>query len=86
MALATCVAPDATVRDEGHTLTGWPPSRRGRSRRRGEYTVEPLEGVQQDSKTVVTARVSGNFPGSPVTLAYIFELDRDTITSLEIRS
>ena len=51
-----------------------------------QYTVEPLEAVQQDGKIVVTARLAGNFPGSPVTLAYAFELDRDHIISLEIRS
>ncbi len=48
-------------------------------------TIEPLEAVQQDGQ-VVTARVCGDVPGSPVTSAYVFELDRDTITSLEIRS
>jgi hypothetical protein len=34
---------------------------------------------------VVTARISGDFPASPVELDHIFELDADRITSLEIR-
>jgi hypothetical protein len=56
------------------------------ARRKYEYTVEPLEAAQRDGKTVVTARVAGNFPGSPVTLAFIFALERDRIASLEIHS
>jgi hypothetical protein len=48
--------------------------------------VEPLEGVSRHRKTVVTARVSGVLPGSPVTLAFIFRLEQDKIASLEIRS
>jgi len=86
--LATCFAPNATVCDEGRTFTGlaaitaW----RIEAKRKYEYTVEPLEAVQRDGKTVVTSRVSGNFSGSPVTLTYVFKLDRDRIASLEIRS
>ena len=41
--------------------------------------------VDLDGKTVVTSRVAGNFPGSPVNLEYVFGLERDKITSLEIR-
>jgi hypothetical protein len=33
---------------------------------------------------VVTARVTGNFPGSPVDLLYTFTLDGDVISRLEI--
>lgn len=87
-ALAICFAPDATVRDEDHTFVGLAAIRAWKSeaKTRYQYTVEPLEAVQQDGKIVVTARLAGNFPGSPVTLAYAFELDRDHIISLEIRS
>ena len=87
-ALATCFAPNATVSDENHTFAGLAAIRAWKieAKTRYDYTVEPLEGVQRDGKTVVTARLAGNFPGSPVTLTYAFELDRDHITSLEIRS
>ena len=86
-ALATCFAVDATVRDEGRTfeglaaITAW----KTETRKQYRYTVEPIEAVQRDGQTVVTARVSGDFPGSPVTLTYTFRLERDHITSLEIR-
>ncbi len=87
-ALATCFDVNATVRDEGRTfeglaaITAW----RTETKKRYRYTVEPVEAVQRDGQTVVTARVSGDFPGSPVTLTFIFRLERDRITSLEIRS
>jgi hypothetical protein len=55
------------------------------------WRIEPItarssEAVRRDGQTVVTARVSGDFPGSPVTLTFIVRLERDLITSLEIRS
>jgi len=34
--------------------------------------------------TVVTSRLTGNFPGSPVDLRYFFRLEGDKIASLEI--
>lgn len=33
---------------------------------------------------LATAEVSGNFPGSPITLRYRFEMERGLISSLEI--
>jgi hypothetical protein len=33
---------------------------------------------------VVACRLTGNFPGSPVDLRFIFELEGDKIVSLEI--
>jgi hypothetical protein len=86
-ALATCFAADATVHDEDRTheglaaITAW----KSEAGRKYEYTVEPLQAVQRDGKTVVTARLAGNFPGSPVTLVYVFELRHDKIASMEIR-
>ena len=85
-ALATCCAVDATVRDEGRVeglaaITAW----RTETKKQYRYTVDPVESVQRDGQTVVTARVSGDFPGSPATLTFIFRLERDQITSLKIR-
>jgi hypothetical protein len=33
---------------------------------------------------IVTSRLTGNFPGSPVDLRFLFELQGDKIASLEI--
>jgi len=51
-----------------------------------QHTLEPLASTQKDGKTIVTKRLTGNFPGSPIELEFVFTLDRDKITSLEIRS
>jgi hypothetical protein len=85
-ALATCFAADATVHDEGRTHEGIAAIRAWKieARRKYEYTVEPLQAAQRDGQNVVTARVAGNFPGSPVTLAFIFRLKGENIVSLEI--
>ena len=47
--------------------------------------VEPIAVVQRDGKTVVTAKVAGSFPNSPVNLDHIFGIEGDRISSLEIR-
>jgi SnoaL-like domain len=80
-------AVDAVVRDEGRTIEGIAAIKAWRieTARKYHHTVEPLGVVERDGKTVVTARLSGNFPGSPVNLDHIFELGGDKIVSLEIR-
>jgi len=42
--------------------------------------------AQKDGKTIVTNRLTGNFPGSPIELEFVFTLDGDKIKSLEILS
>lgn len=48
------------------------------------YTIEPLACELRDDKVVVTSRITGNFPGSPVDLRFFFELAGDKIASLEV--
>jgi hypothetical protein len=87
-ALATCFVANATVVDEGRTyeglaaITAW----RIEAKDRYHYTVEPLEALQRDGRTLVTAKVAGDFAGSPVTLEYVFALERDKIVFLEIHT
>ena len=40
---------------------------------------------ERDGKVIVTGKVSGNFPGSPMKLDHVFKIDGDRIVSLEIR-
>lgn len=54
--------------------------------RKYSHTLEPLSSLEGDGRIIVSAKVSGNFPGSPITLNHIFELAGDRIVSLEIRS
>jgi hypothetical protein len=49
-----------------------------------QYTSEQLACDEEDGKIVVTSRLTGNFPGSPVNLRFCFELEDDKIASLEI--
>ncbi len=87
-AVARCFAENAVVRDEGHTMEGSAAIRRWTAETKQEYghTFEPLACAERDGKTVLTNRLTGHFPGSPIDLQFIFELDGDEITSLEIRS
>jgi hypothetical protein len=41
-------------------------------------------GGGKDGKLVVTSRLTGNFPGSPVNLRFFFGLEGDKIASMEI--
>ena len=87
-ALAKCFAEDAVVRDEGETIEGLAAIKRWKTetKKKYEHTIEPLASAQKDGKTIVTNRLTGNFPGSPIELEFVFELDGDKIASLEIRS
>lgn len=84
--LAACFAADATVLDEGHTFEGLAAIKQWKveTKKKYNHTVEPLEAEERDGKTVVKSKVSGNFPGSPVTLEFSFGLKGDKIASLEI--
>ena len=86
-ALAHCFAENAIVQDEGHTIKGLAAIQRWKTETKQKYhhTVEPLAAVQKDGKTVVTGRLTGEFPGSPVELQFVFGLEGDRISSLEIR-
>ena len=85
-ALAAAFAPEAVVHDEGRIHRGpddiraWWQAARAKYRHR----AEPLELSEVAGKTVVRARVSGDFPGSPAVLTFTFGLVGDRITDLEI--
>ncbi len=86
--LSQCFAEHAVVRDEGQTVAGLDAIKhwKAETKRKYQHTIEPLASVQRDGKTIVTNRLTGNFPGSPIDLQFSFEIDDDKITSLEIRS
>ena len=87
-ALTQCFAEDAVVRDESQTIQGLAAIKRWKAETRKKYqhTIEPLVSAQKDGKTIVTNRLTGNFPGSPIELEFVFTLDGDKIASLEILS
>ena len=87
-ALAECFAADAVVRDEGKTIEGLAAIKKWMTETKQKYqhTMEPLASTQKDGKTIVTNRLTGNFPGSPIELEFVFTLDREKIAALEILS
>ena len=86
--VAECFAEDAVVRDEGKTIKGLAAIKEweAETRKKYQHTVEPLLCVQKDGKIIVTNRLTGNFPGSPIELDFVFTLDGDKIASMEILS
>jgi hypothetical protein len=85
-ALAGCFTETAVVKDEGRTYRGRAAIKQWKTdaSAKYQYTSEPFACEQQDGKIVVSSRLTGNFPGSPVNLRFFFGLEGDTIKSLEI--
>ena len=85
-ALARCFMAQATVKDEGRTHTGLDAIQAWKAAASTQYayTTEPFALEQDSGHHVVSSRVAGNFPGSPVNLHYRFRLERGLIASLEI--
>lgn len=85
-AVATLFTDEATITDEGRTRHGRDAVRAWKqdSSRTYRYTAEPFAVESTGERTIVTSRVSGDFPGSPVDLRYFFTLEDDRISALEI--
>jgi hypothetical protein len=85
-AVARCFTDDAVVKDEGHVYRSRVAIRQWKAdvSTRYQYVSEPLACEQKDGKVVVTCRLTGNFPGSPLNLRFFFGLEGDKIASLEI--
>ena len=48
------------------------------------HTVEPVAVRKKGGKVDVTVRLTGNFPGSPIEVPFLFGLKAGKITSLKI--
>ena len=85
-AMAQCFAEHAVVRDEGKTIKGLAAIKawKAETKRKYRHTVEPLASAREGDKVVVTNRLTGSFPGSPIEVRFAFELDGDRIVSLVI--
>ncbi|MFI8566248.1 nuclear transport factor 2 family protein [Rhodococcus sp. NPDC078407] len=78
-------APDAVVEDEGREYHGIDAIRSWRTEV-PQVHYDVLSVVESGSGRMATAQISGDFPGSPVNLAYWFELTQDgRIAVLRIR-
>ena len=85
-AVSQCFTENAVVKDEGRTYNGRAAIKKWKAdaSTKYQYTSEPLACERKDGRTVVSSRLTGNFPGSPVNLRFFFELEGDKIASLEI--
>ena len=85
-AVARCFTEAAVVKDEGRTYHGRAAIRQWKEEvsTRYQYTCEPLACEARDGTVMVTSRLTGTFPGSPVSLRFFFALEGDWIASLEI--
>ena len=84
--VSQCFTENAVVKDEGHTYNGRAAIKKWKAdvSTKYQYTCEPFACEQTDGRMVVTCRLTGNFPGSPVDLRFFFELEGDKIASLEV--
>jgi len=85
-AVARCFTKDGIVLDEGKTHAGFAAIEAWKNEASAKYTytAEPHTLQTQGRSYIVTSRVSGDFPGSPVDLRYTFILERGKIASLEV--
>lgn len=85
-ALAAAFAADAVVHDEGHSYRGPLAIRDWWLAAQAKYRpqTEPVDLAEADGKTVVRAKVTGDFPGSPAMLTFTFGLTGGRIRDLEI--
>lgn len=83
---ARCFTPQAVMKDDGHTYTGVEAIKAFMAQASAKYsaTTVPFALEREDGLQIVRAKVTGNFPGSPINLSYRFRLERGLITSLEV--
>jgi ketosteroid isomerase-like protein len=86
-ALLGTFANDAVVEDEHARHEGKDAIRRWwiAAKNASQYVAEPLDAKGDDDTVHVRARISGTFPGSPITLTHNFTLEDGKIVRLEIR-
>lgn len=85
-AMLATFADAATVRDEKQDLSGHAAIRAwiAETTRKYRHTATPITIAEADGKKIVTARVAGTFPGSPIDLRYRFTITAQKISGLEI--
>ena len=85
-AYANLFSETSIVHDEGKTHNGRKEVERWIAEANEKYKsiMEPIEYAQKGNKGVLTANVSGTFPGSPIVLKFNFEINDGIIQSLNV--
>ncbi|MEA5402890.1 hypothetical protein VB776_08190 [Arcicella sp. DC2W] len=83
-AYANCFTETAGVFDEGKTHNGRKEIENWIEKTNKEYqaTMKPLE--YSENVQTLKAEVSGSFPGSPIVLTYLFDIQNQQIQTLKI--
>lgn len=84
--IAACFAEEASVHDENRDFVGRAEIRQWAvdARRKYSFQSEPFSLEGEVDRPVVTAHVTGNFPGGSVDLGYRFVIVDGAIASLSI--
>ncbi len=84
--LALCFADDARCHDEGRDYRGLEAikSWAKKTQTKYKYVMEPLNASESGKIVKLHARLTGDFPGSPIELDYTFTIAKGKITALEI--
>ncbi len=86
VAYTGCFSATAVVFDEGHTHTGKSEIQQWIAAANKKYktVMKPLNYQKKGGTFMLTAEVSGTFPGSPIMLQYYFKIENGLIQSLKI--
>ncbi|HEY3129581.1 MAG TPA: nuclear transport factor 2 family protein [Acidobacteriota bacterium] len=86
--LSLCFAGNGVVHDEGKDRRGRDAIREWKEEvdAKYRYVSEPLAASVNENTVTVRARLTGDFPGSPIEVNQVFTLEGGKIVSLEIRS
>jgi ketosteroid isomerase-like protein len=87
-ALSRCFTEDGTVRDEGQNYIGRDAIRQWKQAAdvKYRYVLQAVNAQTHGDEVTVRARITGEFPGSPVELDHFFKVSNNKIALLEIRS
>ena len=85
-ATASCFTSDAVIRDERREWRGTSAIKAWKEEvdRKYQPITEVVRVDEVDGRTLLTARIAGDFPGSPIELPFRFTLRGDKIAALEI--
>ena len=86
--LSLCFAGSGVVHDEGQDRRGRDAIREWKEEvdAKYRYISEPLAASVEENTVTVRARLTGDFPGSPVEVNQVFTLEGGRIVSLAIHS
>lgn len=83
---ANCFSETAVVVDEGHRHTGRDEIAQWITKANKEYKahMKPTKFEEKETESLLTAEISGTFPGSPIVLQYHLQIADGLIKSLSI--